>query len=455
VISLRICLPYSQASLSQLKFKGLHILPSASRSPSSGVVADWLNYLEGLHAKAIDLGLDRVIEVLSRLPYTKKVPVITVGGTNGKGSTTAYLEAILHAAGYKTGCYTSPHLLRYNERIRINRKPATDAEIVASFERVEAARQHTSLTYFEFGTIAALHLFAQSELDVLILEVGMGGRLDAVNAVDSDCAIVTSVALDHMEFLGPDRESIALEKAGIYRSDCVAIFGETDVPHSLRHYADSLGAHLWIAGETFQHQSSPSQWNFKGPAGTIFALPYPALRGAYQLDNASCALAALTALQEELPVSMQHIRQGFVSVDLPGRLQVLPGRPTVILDVAHNPHAAAALARSLQGMAGFKTTRIVLGMLRDKDVEGVTQLFSGLVGAWYLCDLPAPRGATAQDLASQMDLDRLSASPSMKMFSTPELALQAALNEADLDDRIVVLGSFLTVASAMQTLGKK
>jgi len=427
----------------------------ASLSPRSGVLTDWLSYLEGLHAKAIDLGLDRVVEVLKRLPVAKKVPIITVGGTNGKGSTTAYLEAILHAAGYKTGCYTSPHLLRYNERIRINRKPASDSEIVNAFAAVEQARQQTSLTYFEFGTLAALHHFAECEVDVLILEVGMGGRLDAVNAVDSDCAIVTSVALDHMEFLGPDRESIALEKAGIFRAGCVAIFGETDVPLSLRNYAQTIGAHLRIAGQDFQHHSTPSQWNFVSPEGTLFALPYPALRGAYQLDNASCALAALTALQQVLPVSMQHIRQGFVSVDLPGRLQVLPGKPAIILDVAHNPHAAGALVRSLERMSGFKTTRVVIGMLRDKDVLGVTQLFSGLVGAWYVADLPAPRGASASELVSHIHLGDSKLAPTVKMFSSPAMALQAAQMDADPDDRIVVVGSFLTVASAMESLGRQ
>ena len=429
-------------------------MSSASPFPTSGVVADWLSYLEGLHAKAIDMGLDRVVEVLHRLPHAKKIPVITVGGTNGKGSTTAYLEAILHAAGYKTACYTSPHLLRYNERIRINRKPASDAEIVESFLAVEAARQQTSLTYFEFGTLAALHHFSRSEVDVLILEVGMGGRLDAVNVMDSDCAIVTSVALDHMEFLGPDRESIALEKAGIFRSGCVAVFGEQDVPESHGEYAQKLGAKLWVAGKAFHHHSSPSQWDFVGPDGTLFALPYPALRGAYQLDNASCALAALMALQDLLPVSMQHIRQGFVSVDLPGRLQVLPGRPAIILDVAHNPHAAEALARSLERMAGFKTTRIVLGMLRDKDVRGVTQFFSGLAGAWYICDLPAPRGASAEEVAKQIDWADPNSAPTLQLFSNPAQALQAAQHDADPDDRIVVVGSFLTVASALGSLGR-
>lgn len=427
---------------------------SSSPSPTSGIVADWLSYLEGLHAKAIDLGLDRVVEVLHRLPPAKKIPVITVGGTNGKGSTTAYLEAILHAAGYKTGCYTSPHLLRYNERIRVNRKPASDSEIVESFIAVEAAREQTSLTYFEFGTLSALHHFARCEVDVLILEVGMGGRLDAVNVIDSDCAIVTSVALDHMEFLGPDRESIAGEKAGIFRSGRVAIFGEPDVPIRLRDYAKELGAQLWVAGENFHHQSTPSQWDFIGPSSQFFALPYPALRGAYQLDNASCALAALTALQDILPISMQHIRQGFVSVDLPGRLQVLPGRPSIILDVAHNPHAAGALARSLERMAGFKTTRIVLGMLRDKDVKGVTELFGHLVGAWYVCDLPAPRGSLATEVASQIDWIHQQKSPEVKLFANPAQALHAAQADADPDDRIVVLGSFLTVAAAMEALGR-
>jgi len=418
------------------------------------LLPDWLSYLEGLHAKAIDLGLDRVVEVLNRLPLAKKIPVITVGGTNGKGSTTAYLEAILHSAGYRTGCYTSPHLLRYNERIRVNRKPVPDDEIVQAFLAVETARQQTSLTYFEFGTLAALYHFAQSNLDVLILEVGMGGRLDAVNVVDSDCAIVTSVALDHMEFLGPDRESIALEKAGIFRSGCAAIFGEADVPETLRAHATEIHADLWVAGDTFHHKATPSQWDFVGPQASWFALPYPALRGAYQLDNASCALAALSALQEQLPVSMQHIRQGLVSVDLPGRLQVLPGRPSVILDVAHNPHAAGALARSLERMAGFKTTRIVLGMLRDKDIKGVTDLFSELAGAWYIADLPGPRGASAHEIMSQIQLHNEHQTANIQTFADPGLALKGALAEATPDDRIVVLGSFLTVASAMESLGR-
>ncbi|MDE3011290.1 MAG: bifunctional tetrahydrofolate synthase/dihydrofolate synthase, partial [Pseudomonadota bacterium] len=326
-------------------------------TPRAGAVprdlAGWLAYLEHLHSKPIDLGLERVRAVLERLPARRPVPVITVGGTNGKGSTTAFLEAILVAAGYRTGCYTSPHLLRYNERIRIDRRPASDADIVASFEAVECVRGDTPLTYFEFGTLAALHHFDQAQVDVLVLEVGLGGRLDAVNVVEPDCAVVTSVALDHMEFLGPDRESIAREKAGIFRAGRPAVFGEADVPASLAAHATDIGALLHVAGREFSHRSGGSQWHFQGPRGQQYSLPYPALRGAYQLDNACCALTALALLQDRLPVAQQHVREGLVGVTLPGRLQVLPGRPAVILDVAHNPHAAAALARSLERMGGY------------------------------------------------------------------------------------------------------
>ncbi len=413
-------------------------------------LAGWLAYLEQLHSKPIDLGLERVRAVLDRLAPRRAVPVITIGGTNGKGSTTAYLEAILQAAGYRTGCYTSPHLLRYNERIRVAGRPASDDDIIAAFEQVEAVRGDTPLTYFEFGTLAALQHFEGCAVDVLLLEVGLGGRLDAVNVLDADCAIVTSVALDHMEFLGPDRESIAGEKAGIFRAGRPAVFGETDVPRRLQQHAEQLGVLLHTAGRDFRHESTPSQWNFHGPAGSLYALPYPALRGAYQLDNAACALAALALLQTMLPVALQHVRDGLVRVSLPGRLQVLPGRPVVILDVAHNPHAAGALSRSLARMSGFRQTRLVLGMLHDKDIAGVVSLFGGLADAWYLSDLPPPRGAGAAEIAALLPGDAVVANH----FREPGEALRAALADAQEDDRIVVFGSFLTVASAMQALGR-
>ncbi len=410
----------------------------------------WLAYLEQLHSKPIDLGLERVRDVLERLPTARKVPVITVGGTNGKGSTTAYLEAILQAAGYRVGCYTSPHLLRYNERMRVNARLASDAEIVAAFTQVEAVRGNTPLTYFEFGTLAALQHFQVSAVDVLVLEVGLGGRLDAVNVIDPDCAVVTSVALDHMEFLGPDRESIAGEKAGIFRAGRPAIFGESDVPERLRQHAEAIGAQFWHAGRDFRHESTPSQWNFHGPWGTQYALPYPALRGAYQLDNAVCALMALGSLQHVLPVAQQHVREGLVRVNLPARLQVLPGRPAVILDVAHNPHAATALSRSLARMAGFKRTHLVLGMLQDKDIAGVTALFADLADDWYLCDLPPPRGASAAQVCAALPPGKAQ----VRQFATPAEAVQAALAAATEDDRVVAFGSFLTVAAVMEALGR-
>lgn len=386
--------------------------------------------------------------VLERLPARRQVPVITVGGTNGKGSTTAYLEAILVAAGYRTGCYTSPHLLRYNERIRIDCRPASDAAIVASFEAVESVRGDTPLTYFEFGTLAALHHFDQAQVDVLVLEVGLGGRLDAVNVVEPDCAVVTSVALDHMEFLGPDRESIAREKAGIFRAGRPAVFGEADVPVSLAAHAAAIGALLHVAGREFSHRSGGSQWHFHGPRGQLYSLPYPALRGAYQLDNACCALAALALLQDRLPVAQQHVREGLVGVRLPGRLQVLPGRPAVILDVAHNPHAAAALARSLERMGGYRRTLLVLGMLQDKDLAGVASLFRGIADHWYLADLPPPRGARAVELAAALG----EGSAPFECFADPAQAMAAALDSAGESDRVVALGSFLTVAAVMVAL---
>jgi dihydrofolate synthase/folylpolyglutamate synthase len=424
----------------------------ATAAPPARDLAGWLAYLERLHSKSIDLGLDRVRAVLERMPPQRRVPVVTVGGTNGKGSTTAFLEAILHAAGYRTACYTSPHLLRYNERIRVGRQVATDRAIVDAFQAVELARGEVPLTYFEFGTLAALYLFDRAQVDVLILEVGLGGRLDAVNVIDADCAVVTSVALDHMEFLGPDRESIAREKAGIFRPGCPAIYGEPDVPASLLEHAARTGARLLLAGRDFRHQSTALQWTFHGPAGDQHALPYPALRGAYQLDNAACALAALGCLQEQLPVAQQHVRAGLLGVDLPARLQVLPGRPTVILDVAHNPHAATALARSLARMAGSRATRLVLGMLHDKDIAGVTALFAQLADAWYLADLPPPRGASAAEIEGQ--LPALRRAGPVRRFPDPGAAVRAALEDAGPDDRVVAFGSFLTVAAVMQALGR-
>src|SRR5512135_435036 len=341
-------------------------------------LAAWLTYLETLHPKTIALGLERVAELRKRLDLNPSFPIITVGGTNGKGSVCAMLEAMLHAAGYRVGCYTSPHLLDYNERVRIGKQAVGDAELCAAFEQVEQARGEVSLTYFEFGTLAAMQCLIEHRVDVAVLEVGLGGRLDAVNVFDADCAVVCSVDLDHMDYLGDTREAIAYEKAGIFRKGRVAIFGDADMPNNIAGEAQRIGATLWRLGEQFNHAANAQQWNYRSDVGARNALPYPALRGAYQLNNASAALAALDALQEKLPVSMEAVRRGLVELSLPGRFQLLPGRPQIILDVAHNPHAARALARNLAALPPARTFA-VFAMLRDKDMAGVARALDGKV----------------------------------------------------------------------------
>ncbi len=296
--------------------------------------------------------------------------VVTVGGTNGKGSTCAMLERILLEAGYRVGCYTSPHLLRYNERVRLQGEDADDETLVASFERVESARGGTPLTYFEFGTLAALDVFVRAKVEAMVLEVGLGGRLDAVNIVDADCAIVASVDIDHQDWLGGDRESIGFEKAGIFRAGRPAIFGDLDAPARLLEHARAIGADLQVLGRDFRIEAGERQWDFVGRRGAKHALPIPALRGRWQLRNAAAAIAALDELGERVPVSMGEIKRGLALVRLPGRLQTLPGRPAIVLDVAHNPHAARALADALGEMGFFENTFAVFAMLGDKDIGG-------------------------------------------------------------------------------------
>ncbi len=351
----------------------------------------WLAYVERQHVKTIDLGLERVAAVRDALGLTFAGVVITVGGTNGKGSTCAMLESILRAAGYRVGLYTSPHLLDYNERIRIDGQPANDERIATALARVEQARGQVPLTYFEFGTLAAWEIFATTALDVLVLEVGLGGRLDAVNVFDPDCAVVTSIGIDHVEFLGPDRESIGHEKAGIYRAGRAAICADADPPQSLIAHAGRIGADLQLLGRDFGYQGNQLQWRYWGRAGSRSGLAPPALRGARQLANAAAALAALDALREKIPVGMQAVREGLARVELPGRFQVLPGRPAVVLDVAHNPQAAEVLAESLGMQGSFGITRAVLGMLADKDMQAVCRALQDRVDEWHVADLSGPR----------------------------------------------------------------
>ncbi|MCR4298742.1 MAG: bifunctional folylpolyglutamate synthase/dihydrofolate synthase [Gallionella sp.] len=437
---------------------------------------DWLTYLESLHPKTIALGLERVAQVKQRLNLQPDFPIITVGGTNGKGSVCAMLESILHAAGYCVGCYTSPHLLHYNERVRIAKRQASDAELCASFEKIEQARKgqgadtpiptptiplkgrgrssepdDISLTYFEFGTLAAMQCFIEHKVDVAILEVGLGGRLDAVNVFDSDCAVVTSVDIDHTDYLGETREQIAFEKAGIFRKGKVAICADADVPQAIRNHAQQSGAELWCIGSEFGFTSHQGQWDYRSKIGARNALPYPALRGALQLHNASAALAALDALKDKLPVSMEAVRRGLVEVQLAGRFQVVPGRPQMILDVAHNPHAARSLAQNLAALPPCPHTFAVFAMLKDKDMAGVAAALDPLIDTWLVAGIDAPRGATAAELAQA--LQQRAVRGAIQTFPNVTEALRYAYNVTGENDRIAAFGSFYTVAEVMAARG--
>ena len=407
----------------------------------SGVrtLARWLEFIERQHPKTIALGLDRACAVWQRMRVRIECPVITVAGTNGKGSTCAMLESILRAGGYRTGLYTSPHLVQYNERVRIGGAEASDERLAASFEAVEAARADTPLTYFEYGTLGALWLFAREKVEALVLEVGLGGRLDAVNIVDADCAVLTSVGIDHVDYLGPDRESIGREKAGIFRAGRPAVVAEPDPPESVLR---AVGEKLLI-GRDFGYVDQQSQWSYWGPAGRRGGLAHPALRGAMQLRNASAAMCALDTLRERLPLGMQEVRRGLAEVELPARFQVLPGKPQVILDVAHNPQAAQVLAENLASSGFSSETIAVCGMLRDKDIGGVLKTLAPRITRWHLASLQGPRAASAQELARFV---------TGECFASPAQAFAAALGRAGENDKIVVFGSFLTVGEVLAWL---
>ncbi len=463
-------------------------------------LVDWLTYLESLHPKAIALGLERVDEVRRRMNMAPDFPLIIVGGTNGKGSVCAMLESILHAAGYRVGCYTSPHLLHYNERVRIAKQAVSDDELCASFEKIERARvgrdesrQNDSLTptlgeqlairlggqktparslvisrwergkslksesfnipltYFEFGTLAAMQLFVEHKVEVAILEVGLGGRLDAVNMFDADCAVVTSVDIDHTDYLGDTREAIAFEKAGIFRRDRVAIFSDSEVPQSLVDHAASIGAKLQRIGREFGFTPHQGQWDYRSKAAARTALPHPALRGAFQLNNASAVLAALDAIRDRLPVSMEAVRRGLTEVQLAGRFQFVPGKSQLILDVAHNPHAARALAQNLDSLPPCPHTYAVFAMLKDKDMAGVAEVLNPYIDTWLVAGIDAPRGARSDELAGV--LHQAGVRGEVICFAETAHALTHACNVAGENDRIITFGSFYTVAEAMRAKG--
>jgi dihydrofolate synthase / folylpolyglutamate synthase len=420
----------------------------------------WLDRISSIRSgPEIEMGLERIRPVFDAMQVRPTCPVFLVAGTNGKGSVCAYLDAMLRAAGYKTARYTSPHIHRFNERVVVNGVEANDEAMVAAFEAVEAARvacgtasqepKGLALTFFEYTTLAAFHVFSQSKLDAWVVEVGLGGRLDATNILDPDCSVIVSIGLDHMEFLGPTRESIAREKAGVLRAGKPAIIADTDPPQSLREAVTATKARAFFVGTDYgwlRYEAMPTQWGFWLGAQRRHGLPIPALRGNYQLGNAAAALAALHALSDRLPVSQGAIRDGLLEVVWPGRFQVLPGRPTVVLDVAHNEHAARALEQALSDMAYFPETHAVFSMLKDKDIAAVVSALKNRVDRWYIAPLPGSRGVDVETLSEAL-LRAGVKDAAIARFPTVADAFAAAKSSADEADRIVAFGSFLTVAA--------
>jgi dihydrofolate synthase/folylpolyglutamate synthase len=430
--------------------------PQPAIQPKTAV--EWLAYIEALHPKAIAMGLDRVKLVINKLQLSPAFPIITVAGTNGKGSVCAMLNHIYVQAGYAVGCYTSPHINSYNERVSVNLQLISDDDLCAAFIAVEAARGDVALTYFEMGTLAAMWHFCHQNLDIAILEIGLGGRLDAVNAFEPSCAIVTNIDLDHMEFLGDTREKIGFEKAGVFRANKLAICGDENPPSSLVEFAKKIGANLQLIQRDFQVRKTKYGWQYSAE-NTQLDLPMLGLIGDFQLNNAACVVRAVLHLSDILPLTRSepseaglqvNIQKALRTTRLLGRFQQLQSTPQVIVDVAHNPHAAKSLAQNLKSTACVGKTLAVFGMLADKDVAGVISAVHGEIDAWYLADIHSARGAkavTLQNILIKSDIKR-----PIKMFDDVATALAAACIDADKNDRIIVFGSFYTVAGAMTTM---
>ena len=429
--------------------------------PHPTTLPEWLAHAERLHPVTIDMGLERVQRVAQRMNLALSCPVITVAGTNGKGSTCAMLEAVYTQSGYRTGVYTSPHLVHFEERCRIAGEPVATDDLLPAFAEVEEARkgqggdEAISLSYFEFTTLAILRTLSRAGLDVAILEVGLGGRLDAVNIIDTDCAVITCIALDHMALLGNDREAIGYEKAGIMRTGRPVVVSDPVPPQSVLDRALEIGADLWRIGKDFHFAGDQQQWGWAmhpSHGGRRYAgLAYPALRGANQLVNASGVLGAVEALRSKLPVTAQAVRNGLALVELPGRFQIVPGTPTLVLDVAHNPHSVAALTENLDAMGYYPTTHAVFGAMADKDLGAMLERIAPLIDRWHLTDLPLPRASTAAALAETLKVHPATAKSTVAgCHTSPMEALHAAVSHADPADRIVVFGSFFTVGGVLQ-----
>lgn len=405
----------------------------------------WLNWQEQLHPRPIDLGLQRVANVYRQLNLDqKKTPTVIVAGTNGKGSCIAFLEAIYRAQGYRVGAYSSPHLLRYNERIRVNGCPVADEGICRAFDRIEAVRGDTSLSYFEFGTLAALEIFAGAQVDVRLLEVGLGGRLDAVNIVDPDVAVLTTIAIDHVDWLGHTLEAIGKEKAGIFRSGAPAVIGDYLPPASVLQCAEQIHALPMQIGREFDYCRDGDGWEWRTQGVRLQNLPRPAFKGEHQYRNASAVLMAVTALQPILPVSETSIRCGLRQADLKGRFQLIPGEVPVLLDVGHNPQAVKSLIDYLQEAFPAVKIHAVFAMMKDKDIPGVLSVMHEHVDEWYLAPLKNPRAASEELLKNyfkQQDITHMNCG-----FADFSSAFHAARNRALHGELILIFGSFFLVS---------
>ncbi|MBQ0133272.1 MAG: bifunctional tetrahydrofolate synthase/dihydrofolate synthase [Comamonas sp.] len=421
-------------------------------------LSQWLAHCEQIHPQNISMGLERVRTVAQRLQLKFDCPVITVAGTNGKGSTCAMLEAVALQSGYKPGVYTSPHLVHFEERCRIHGEIAQAQDFLPHFEAVEAARwdgEEVLLTYFEFTTLAIMRMLSLAKMDVVILEVGLGGRLDATNIVDADCAIITSIDIDHTALLGNDRDTIGREKAGIMRAGRPVVVSDPVPPQSVIDYAAEIGADLRMFGRDFNYSGDKQQWSWAGRERRYAGLSYPALRGANQLVNAAGVLAAYEALRPVLPVTAQAVRTGLAMVELPGRFQIIPGQPVLVLDVAHNPHSVAALTANMDAMGYYPTTHAVFGAMADKDLAAMLLKVGPLIDRWYLTDLPTERAESAANLQKKLAALQVAAGATQREVTTsvhanPQAALDAAVQAADPADRIVVFGSFYTVGEVLK-----
>ncbi len=415
-------------------------------------LAQWLEWQEKLHFTEVDPGLERVGLVWDKLGGKSILPftVVTIAGTNGKGSSVAMLESILLAAGYRTGTYTSPHLLKYNERICINGTPCDDDTICHSFARIDNARNDTSLTYFEFATLAAADIFCRSDIDIAILEVGMGGRLDAVNLFDTDIALITPISLDHMAWLGTDREAIGTEKAGIIRQAKPVVCSETKPPRSVVNYADSLNSPIYKAGSQFHIVKNEENWHWSNGDFEWKNIPFPALKGEYQIQNAAAVLQLIYLLRlQDFTVSLDSIKTGLSTVSLPGRFQQIQGDITQILDVTHNQQGAENLAKLLIEIPCNGQTFAVLSMLKDKDVIAVASILKPLIDVWYVAGLDGNRGMKSEVLASKLSC--IISEDKIKTAPTVRHAHRQALAEAHKGDRVLVFGSFHTVEAVLNT----